>query len=152
MEQARLVDSLRASGARLTPQRLLILEVIARQQGHLGVDEVYRRVQQAYPYLDVATVYRTLHLLKRLGLVNEVAVGDRQQYELAAGRPPHHHLLCRECSVTIDLGPSYLEELQRTIQGRFNFEPDLEHFTITGVCAVCRRKVKRRKAKARAAA
>lgn len=135
-EQA--IETLREQGYRLTPQRLLVLSIVAEGGDHLGVDEVFRRAQQAYPYMDIATVYRTLHLLKNLGVVTEVAIGDRLHYELKDPNGHHHHMVCRECHGAYNLSPHYLEEFRGILINEFGFEPDLEHFAVSGVCANCR--------------
>ena len=134
-EQA--VATLRDQGYRLTPQRLLVLSIVADGNKHMGVDEVFRQAKEAYPYMDIATVYRTLHLLKKLGVVTEVAIGDRLHYELTDAHGPHHHMVCRVCNGAFDLSPHYLEEFRQALTQEFGFEPDLEHFTISGTCATC---------------
>lgn len=135
-----VAESLRNKGYRLTPQRLLVLSTIAEGNGHLGVDEVFRRAKESYPYMDIATVYRTLHLLKNLGVVTEVAIGDRLHYELTDPTGRHHHMVCRICDGAFNLSPSYLEEFRKTLVREFGFEPDLEHFAISGVCSDCQSK------------
>lgn len=135
-EQA--VETLREQGYRLTPQRLLVLSIVAEGGVHMGVDEVFRRAQEAYPYMDIATVYRTLHLFKDLGVLTEVAIGDRLHYELKDPNGHHHHMVCRECHGAYNLSPHYLEEFRATLVNDFGFEPDLDHFAISGVCANCR--------------
>jgi Fur family ferric uptake transcriptional regulator len=135
-EQA--IESLREQGYRLTPQRLLVLSIVAGGGDHMGVDEVFRRAQQAYPYMDIATVYRTLHLFKKLGVVTEVAIGDRLHYELKDPNGHHHHMVCRECHGAYNLSPHYLEEFRSILINEFGFEPDLDHFAISGICANCR--------------
>ena len=135
-EQA--VSTLREQGHRLTPQRLLVLQIVGDGDGHMGVDEVFRQARQAYPYMDIATVYRTLHLFKRLGVVTEVAIGDRLHYELTDPTGRHHHMVCRVCHGAYNLSPHYLEEFRETLLAEFGFEPDLEHFAVTGVCSQCR--------------
>jgi Fur family ferric uptake transcriptional regulator len=135
-EQA--IGSLREQGYRLTPQRLLVLSIVAGGGDHMGVDEVFRRAQQAYPYMDIATVYRTLHLFKKLGVVTEVAIGDRLHYELKDPNGHHHHMVCRECHGAYNLSPHYLEEFRSILIHEFGFEPDLDHFAISGICANCR--------------
>ena len=87
--------------------------------------------------MDIATVYRTLHLYKDLGVVTEVAIGDRLHYELTDPSGRHHHMVCRVCHGAFNLGPHYLEEFRRTLISEFAFEPDLEHFTVSGVCSQC---------------
>ena len=133
----RAVESLRAQGHRLTPQRLLVLSIVAESGGHMGVDEVFHRAKEAYPYIDIATVYRTLHLLKRLDVVTEVAIGDRLHYELTDPEGRHHHMVCQVCNGAFNLGPHYLEEFRQTLLREFGFEPDLEHFTVVGTCSDC---------------
>jgi Fur family ferric uptake transcriptional regulator len=133
-----VINTLRDQGYRLTPQRMLILSVVAEGDGHLGVDEVFRRAKESYEYMDIATVYRTLHLLKGLGVVTEVAIDDRLHYELTDPTGPHHHMVCKDCNGAFNLNPGHLEEFQNTLLQRFGFEPDLEHFTVTGRCSECR--------------
>ncbi len=137
-ETERAIETLREQGHRLTPQRLLVLQIVGAGNGHMGVDEVFRLAQEAYPYIDIATVYRTLHLFKRLGVVTEVAIGDRLHYELTDPSGKHHHMVCEVCHGAYNLSPHYLEEFRETLIRDFGFEPDLEHFAVPGICLECR--------------
>jgi Fur family ferric uptake transcriptional regulator len=119
---------------------MFILDAVAEGSGHMGVDEVHRRAKEAYPYMDIATIYRTLHLLKKLGVVTEVAIGDRMHYELTDPHGKHHHMVCQLCHGAYNLSPNYLEEFRTTLVSEFGFEPDLEHFAISGICASCKEK------------
>lgn len=138
IDSEQTVEILRQQGYRLTPQRLLVLSIVNDSNGHLGVNEVFRRAKESYPYLDIATVYRTLNLFKRLGVVTEVAIGDRLHYEATDPSGRHHHMVCQDCHGAFDLSPHYLEEFRATLMDKFGFEPDLEHFAITGTCSACR--------------
>ena len=132
-----VIESLREAGYRLTPQRMMVLQAIAESGGHVTAEAIHKRVVQTYPYLDIATVYRILQLLKRLHLVTEIDLGgESARYEVAEPNK-HHHMVCRECGRTFDLSPSYLEELRARLNIEFGFEPDLEHFAIGGLCAGC---------------
>ena len=64
--------ALNITGIRVTSQRALILEIVRRGQGHLDADEIYRQARKKQPRLSLSTVYRTLQMLKKLGLVEEV--------------------------------------------------------------------------------
>ena len=132
-----ILEIVKAQGLRLTPQRLIILSAIAEGEGHMNVDEIYRRSREAYPYMDIATVYRTLHLFKRLRLVTEVGMGDRLHYELTDPNARHHHMVCQGCGKAFNLSPSYLDEFRSRLVSEFGFEPDLDNFTVTGVCSEC---------------
>ena len=138
--QDKAVENLREKGYRLTPQRLLILSVVAESGVHMGVDEVFRLSKEAYPYMDIATVYRTLHLFKGLDVMTEVAIGDRLHYELTDLGGRHHHMVCQICHNAFNLNPHYLEEFRRALMQEFGFEPDLENFTVSGTCSECQSK------------
>lgn len=138
MDHEQAVAILRDKGYRLTPQRLIVLSIVADGDGHMGVDKIFQSAKAAYPYMDVATVYRTLHLFRNLGVVTEVAIGDRLHYELTDPLGGHHHMVCRVCDAAYNLSPHYLEEFRNTLSQDVGFEPDLEHFAISGVCAGCR--------------
>lgn len=128
---------LRRQGHRITPQRVLVLSVVAESGGHVGVDEVYRLAREAHQYMDLATVYRTLRLFRDAGVVTEVEIDDRLHYELTMPGELHHHMVCRECRGAYNLSPHYLEGFRETLVREFGFVPDIEHFSITGVCSQC---------------
>ena len=131
------IELLRSKGSRLTPQRLLILSAVAEGNGHIGVDEVLQHARAAYPYIDISTVYRTLNLFKRLGVVTEVAMSDGLHFELTDPRRRHHHMVCQNCGKAFDLSPSYLDEFRSRLIGEFGFKPDLDNFTVSGICSTC---------------
>jgi Fur family ferric uptake transcriptional regulator len=132
-----VIETLREAGYRLTPQRLMVLQAIVGSEGHQTAEAIHQEVVKTYPYLDIATVYRILQLLKRLHLVTEIDLGGNSaRYEVAEPNK-HHHMVCRECGSTFDLSPSYLEEFRTRLIREFGFEPDLEHFAIGGLCAGC---------------
>ena len=133
-----ILNQLRSKGVRLTPQRLLILNAVSQGSRHMDVDEVFRKARESYPYIDIATVYRTLHLFRRMGVVTEVAIGDRLHFEITNPDAPHHHMVCRPCGGAYDLAPDYLDEFRNTLTQEFDFEPDLDNFTVTGICSTCK--------------
>lgn len=132
-----ILAELKAAGVRLTPQRLLVLQTIAESPGHVSVEEIHRKARRAYPYLDVATVYRTVQMLKRHNVVTEIGIGHRLHYELAVSGARHHHMVCEECGGAFDLAPRQLAELRDRLEREFGFRANLDHFTVTGVCATC---------------
>ena len=92
-----VLETLREAGYRLTPQRVMVLQAIAESDVHLTAEAIHQSVIKLYPYLDIATVYRILQLLKRLHLVTEIDLGDGSaQYEVAEPNK-HHHMVCRGC-------------------------------------------------------
>jgi Fur family transcriptional regulator, ferric uptake regulator len=115
----------------------MILDIIYDSQGHISAEEIYERVCQQYPFVDISTVYRTLSLLKKLRLITETDLGGGSaRYErLERGR--HHHLVCRQCAASISLQHSLLAPLQERLRQEYGFAADLDHFAIFGLCAKC---------------
>ena len=87
------IDSeLQARGYRLTPRRLMVVEVLASHGGHLTVDEILSEVAARHPSTNKTTVYRTLEPEQpRMVAITDLGMG-RLEYELQ--RHPHHHLIC----------------------------------------------------------
>lgn len=133
------ISDLRKRGLRLTPQRLMILELLERSPSrHIAPEDIYRQVHERYPMINRSTVYRTLDVLEELGLVRHGHVEDgAARYHLA--RDTHHlHLVCHQCGHSIEVTDlSILEPLARALQDQYNFQADPTHFPISGLCARC---------------
>jgi Fur family peroxide stress response transcriptional regulator len=97
-----LLGRLRQDGIRLTPQRLAVLRILADDTGHPTVEQVYDRVRGDYPTTSLATIYKTIDMLKGIGEVLELSVGESHRYDGRDPRP-HPHLICEACSSIIDL-------------------------------------------------
>jgi len=135
METAK---ELRAQGYRLTPQRLLVLNVI-KGAGHLTAEEILARVQPDYPMINTATIYRTLEWLKGAGLVAETDLGEgRRVYEFIADHP-HHHLTCLACGQQIEVPDDLLRPLRDEVEAAYGFVLRADHMGLFGYCAACRK-------------
>lgn len=129
---------LRKKGYRLTPQRLVVLEVIQRAGGHLTAEAVHAAIVGTHPYINIATVYRTLQWLYDVGLVAPIAVvGEPIRYEYVDGSA-HHHLICRGCGGEQEIGDDILSQLKHQLLERYGFEAKLSHLALMGQCDVCR--------------
>jgi len=138
-----IIDSLRETGYRLTPQRMMVVSILHDSKGHISAEEIHARVQEHYPYVDISTVYRTLQLLKRLHIATETDLGGgRVQFEISQ-QERHHHMVCRLCGSTFPLADDLIEPLRGQIQERYRFQADMDHFAIFGECARCREKSSR---------
>ena len=132
-----MVNDLRQAGHRLTPQREMILSVIRASDGHLTADDILQRVRTRYSPLNKSAVYRTLDLLTRLDLVNEIDFRQgRVEYEIHQ-HPHHHHLLCRNCGKRTEIDDRFFVSLEKTLRAEYGFSPDLDHFAIRGLCRKC---------------
>ena len=130
--------SLRATGHRVTIQRVAVLDAIREMDGHVAVDQVAAKVREKHPQMDLATVYRTAGLLSRLHLLNEVSIGGVSHYEYAAPGKRHGHMVCEHCDKTIHAATAHLDELREALLLDTGFELHLEHITMSGLCRECR--------------
>ena len=134
-----IARALHGAGHRLTPQRVMVLSAVGALGGHVAVDDILARVRQEYPFIDVATVYRTVGLLKRLHLLNEVVQGGVSRYEVADPERRHDHLVCEHCGKAVQVGPRFLDELRERLMAEAGFDLHVEHSSFSGLCAECRR-------------
>ena len=138
-QSAEIASKLSEQGYRLTPQRMMILSAIENGDGHISAEEIYAQVTAKYPRVNISTVYRTLELLKRLGLVTETDLGDGRLRYHPADKGHHHHLVCTECGVVIDLDESLLSPVKDVLLREYGFLADLRHLAIFGRCANCKK-------------
>ena len=138
MEQPQdLIGELSKQGYRLTPQRMMILSAIENSNSHISAEEIYVQVVAKYPNINISTVYRTLELLKGLGLVTETDMGEGRVRYHPAEKGHHHHLVCQECGAIIDLDESLLAPLKSALLQEYKFSADLRHLAIFGRCINC---------------
>jgi Fur family transcriptional regulator, peroxide stress response regulator len=132
---------LAARRGRLTPQRMAIYEAVVGRTTHPSVAAVYDEVRRRFPGLSPATVYATLDLFARLGLVQEIS-GPVRRYDGQAG--VHINLVCHRCGRVIDVADSALLPLQRRAAARARFHVSAVRFELHGLCPRCRRSGRRR--------
>lgn len=127
---------MRERGFRVTSQRQLVLDAICAGGGHTTLEEIYARVRARSEAINRATIYRTLDFLCRQRLVVAAEIGGRTQYEIA-GDVPHHHVACRACGHTREVGHAALARLYRQVERDHGFHIDMNHITLTGLCGEC---------------
>lgn len=138
--EQEFAERIREQGYRYTPQRQLILDALCAMGGHATVEDVYKRVQAQAPTVNLTTVYRTMNFLEELNLVFSADIQGQKVYEIA--RPtPHHHLVCRRCGQVTTIADHHLDELVGRLAQEHNFEAEINHLAISGLCGKCRQTV-----------
>ncbi len=128
-----------ASGLRFTRQRALILEIIRRGQGHLDADEVYRQARLKEPRLSLSTVYRSLHKLKELGLVDELHFDETHHHYEVKPALEHHHLMCLSCGRVIEFDYPLSRYVKRKVNEAKDFDIIKAEVRMSGYCAECQK-------------
>jgi Fe2+ or Zn2+ uptake regulation protein len=134
----RLQDALRGAGRRLTPQRRLILQVLEESNGHLGADALYDRVRARAPDVSLATVYRTLAVLREIGLVEEHRLGEDHGHYEAVRQEPHYHFTCLRCGKVIEFDTPLLAQVERNLHEQEGVQVTSTQLHVSGYCAQCR--------------
>jgi len=130
-------ELLQKRGYRLTPQRYMILQVLQEAVGHLSIDQILEGVRKSYPHMNLSTIYRTLELLREVGLVREIHLpGEGVQFEIFADHA-HQHLLCHGCRALIHLDADLLGNLPKQIELQYHFYGVTLDLLVAGYCEKC---------------
>jgi Fur family ferric uptake transcriptional regulator len=127
-------------GHPVTAQRRLLLDLIREAGGHIDAKEIYRRASTQDESISLATVYRSLHLFKELGLVEERRLGKVGCcYEIKRSAE-HQHLLCKGCGRIIEFESPPIEKLVAEVQRTYGFDVTKAELYLEGYCQVCQGK------------
>lgn len=133
---------------RWTATREAILGLLSQTTRHLSAKDIYASLYKECPRIGLTTVYRTLDLLHRSGLINKLVLGDGQaRYEFKAGKKEahHHHLVCISCDKIIDYSEFEKEELElihkteALLSKKFNFSIIDHNIEFLGYCKNCQK-------------
>lgn len=130
-------EVLRSRGYRVTPQRRLVLQAI-RDLEHATPDTICTKVQQTAADLNLSTVYRTLDVLERVGLITHTHLGQGSPSYHLAEEADHLHVVCRGCSEVRNIPLDVATELVDRLRRNEGFEADAHHITVFGMCGGCR--------------
>ena len=130
-------EDLKKKGYRLTPQRLMVIEILHGAEGHISAPDICQRVQAKYPWVNKSTIYRTLELMKELDLVTETELGGDKLYYHQAEKGHHHHLICQKCGKDVEIEEDVFASLESTLSKKYGFAADLKHLAIHGHCLKC---------------
>jgi Fur family ferric uptake transcriptional regulator len=130
---------LREQGLPVTQQRESIAEVVFTTSGHLSVEEIEEKLKERNERIGKATIYRTLEMLVKSGLVEEHDFGEGfKRYEHLFGQKPvREHLICTECGNVAEIHSSELVRVQEEEARRHGFLPGRYRLQIYGLCASC---------------
>lgn len=136
----RLQAEFATRGIRMTRQRRAILDVIETADHHLDAAQILRWAQRTEPSVDRVTVYRTLTLLKKNGLIDELDLmhvgGEGHYYERVTGRN-HLHMTCLGCGEVQEFETPYLEMIRQQVECSCCFRIEVARLEIGGYCAEC---------------
>lgn len=146
-QRCELLSEVETRGIRMTAQRRALIEAIQNAELHLDAASLLEQARKRDPNINRATVYRTIELLKRLGLIDELDLmhlnGEKHYYE-ARTQQDHLHLACFECGEIIEFATPAFERLKQQIAAANQFEVQVMRLEVGGLCGVCTAKKKER--------
>lgn len=134
-----MVSKLRGHDFRITPQRLAVIRVLAASQGHPSVERIYETVRQEFPTTSIATIYKTVNVLKQINELLEISFPDwSNRYD--GYRPfPHPHVICIRCQKIIDPDLDSLKDMTAEVADETGFDILSHRLDFFGICGDCKK-------------
>ena len=135
----QMISKLREREYRITPQRLAILKILAVSEGHPSVEKIYSQVKKDFPTTSLATVYKTLIVMKQVGEVLELGFSDdSNRYD--GNKPyPHPHLICTVCKKILDPDLGTLKDMTQELIQDTGFKIINHRLDFFGICPDCQK-------------
>ncbi len=136
VEEAKVLLS--TKGYKLTRPRLVILDYMVRESGHLSVQEIYKGICFNYNGIGIATVYRTVDLLVEIGFLRALVLLNNQlRYELNRPGDHHHHLVCKVCGEIVEFSSCNFNTISEEIEEATRFKIEEHNLEAYGYCPDC---------------
>jgi Fur family peroxide stress response transcriptional regulator len=133
---ASAIEALRSKGYKATPQRIAICRIALNSRAHPSAQQVYDEVKKIHPTVSLATVYKTLEVLRDLDLVQEINF-PKGQARFDSYMSPHINLICLKCGNITDLDDTTAKEITRKVAAATKFKPTGQRMDVYGICQKC---------------
>ncbi|MGD9056169.1 MAG: transcriptional repressor [Desulfobacterales bacterium] len=132
-----IIRKLRDNGHKITPQRLAIVKILARSEGHPSVENIHAQIKKDFPTMSLATVYKNILLIKSLGEVLELGFTDGSNRYDGNKPTPHPHVICIKCKKIVDPDLANLDEIEKEVALATNFKILNHRLDFFGICSNC---------------
>ena len=132
-----IIQKLRDNGHKITPQRLAIVKILAKSEGHPSVENIHVQIKKDFPTMSLATVYKNIVLLKSFGEVLELGFPDGSNRYDGNKPSPHPHVICIKCKKIVDPALDSLYEMQKEVALETNFKILNHRLDFFGICSNC---------------
>ena len=132
-----LVNKLREHQYRLTPQRIALLRLLAASDGHPSASHLYGQIKDQFPTTSLATVYKTLNVLKEIDEVLELGFSNGDNRYDGNKPYPHPHLVCTNCQKILDVEVSLAQNLVQEAAQSSGYQIVSHRLDFYGLCPDC---------------
>jgi len=137
MNTKELITIFREKGYKLTSQRLAICKFILSHKDHPTANQIYQALKEEYPTISLGTIYKTLHLLKGLGLLQELGFNEGSiRYD--SDMELHVNMVCSKCGKIYDYKTENVKNLWDAILSELNIKPEGQRIDIYYECDDCK--------------
>ena len=135
----QMLTKLREQKFRITPQRLAVLKILAGSDGHPSVEQIFKQVKSAFPTTSLATLYKTVTLLKQLNEVLELGFSDSGNRYDGNTPYPHPHVICTVCGNIVDPEPDAMPNISENIAEQTGYFITNQRLDFFGICPECQK-------------
>ncbi|WP_196596182.1 Fur family transcriptional regulator [Pectinatus frisingensis] len=141
MDSKKVTALLRKEGFKVTPQRLAIYNVLCNTKSHPNAEMIFNKLQPYYPTMSLATIYKTIDILREIGLIQVINLGDDSlRYDAVV--ESHPHIRCTECGKIDDIMDFDFTASLKEAAAKTSYEISGQQFYFYGVCPECQAKNK----------
>ena len=133
---ASAIEALRKKGYKATPQRIAICRIILNSRNHPSAQQVYEEVKKIHSTVSLATVYKTVEVLRDLDLIQEINF-PKGQARFDSYMNPHINLVCLKCGSITDLDDATVKEITNKVIASTKFKPTGQRVDVNGICQKC---------------
>lgn len=134
-----IAQKLRSEGYKVTPQRIAIYQVLYGQNEHPTAEMIYQSLRRDHPTMSLATVYKTMEIFEKIGLVKVLDTGDDcSRYDWDTHN--HPHMRCVVCKRVDDLDGMDMDDTLTKVEHLSQYKVTGQQITFEGICPECQRR------------
>lgn len=132
-----IIQKLRDHGHKITPQRLAIVAILTKSDGHPSVEDIHAQVTKSFPTMSLATVYKNILLIKSMDEVLELGFPDGSNRYDGKRPRPHTHVICVRCKKIVDSDMVSVDDMQTVVASETHFKILNHRLDFFGICERC---------------
>ena len=136
---SELAKILRDNGCKVTPQRLAVYDMLSHTTEHSTAEMIYQKVKEQYPTMSFATVYKSVEIFSKLGVIQVLNTGE-DSFRYDAKTSEHPHIKCTKCGRVNDVSHLDARAVESLVENETGFKVNGHQFYFYGICPDCQKK------------
>lgn len=136
---SELAKILRDNGCKVTPQRLAVYDMLSHTTEHPTAEMIYQKVKEQYPTMSFATVYKSVEIFSKLGVIQVLNTGE-DSFRYDAKTSEHSHIKCTKCGRVNDVSHLDARAVESLVENETGFKVNGHQFYFYGICPDCQKK------------